>query len=127
MLAIATVGLVVLAASPGAPTRTPRVVATSPAPGAVVAPGPLILRVTFDRPMRPGSYSFVQVSGDTYPECGTNLPEMSSDRRTFTLHCTVREGRSYEIWFNSPPYMNFKSDEGIAAEPFQLKFQARDR
>lgn len=128
MLAIATVTLAVLAAAPERSSgATPKVVSTSPAPGAAVEPGPLMLKVTFDRPMLPGSYSFVQTSAETYPQCGANVPQMSQDRRTFSLRCTIVAGRSYEIWFNRPPFMNFKSAEGVPAEPFQLLFRARPR
>lgn len=90
MLAIAVIGVTPLAAhqlggprSSSQPPAAPRVKVTSPAPGAMVAPGTLTLRVTFDRPMRPGNYSFVRTSGETYPECGANVPELSADRRSF--------------------------------------------
>ena len=134
MLAIAVIGVAALAtqqngnsASPQPPSRQPRVKAASPAPGGQVAPGPLTLRVTFDRPMRRGSYSFVQTSADTYPDCGANAPELSRDRRTFTLRCKVGPGRAYEIWFNRPPYMNFKSEGALPAVPFQLRFRTGER
>lgn len=104
----------------------PRVVSTSPASGDVIAPGPFLLSVTFDRPMRPGNYSFVQKSADTYPDCD-GQPDQSSDGRTFILRCTARAGRSYEVWLNSPPYMNFRSVDGDSAQPFQLLFPTRDR
>lgn len=76
--------------------------------------------------MRARNYSFVQTSAETYPECDAQ-PAITPDRRTFTLRCVVRPGRSYEIWLNRPPYMNFKSVAGVAAEPFQLLFQTRQR
>lgn len=133
MLAITVIGVVALAlqqngdaASSRMPVGQPRVQTTSPKPGSVVVPGPFILRVTFDRPMRAGNHSFVQTSADTYPEC-SGQPAMTPDRRTFTLRCIVRPGRSYEVWLNRPPYMNFKSDAGVAAEPFQLLFRVRRR
>jgi DNA-binding CsgD family transcriptional regulator len=102
----------------------PRVVATNPRVGAVVPSGPLTLSVTFDRPMRRGSYSFVQVSAGSYPECA-GRPAHSADGRTFTLRCTVRPGRSYEIWLNRQPYMNFTAEDGTPALPYQLTFRAR--
>jgi hypothetical protein len=105
----------------------PKVVSTHPSPGAVIAPGPLKLSVTFDRPMRPGNYSFVQKSTATYPNCGSNVPEQSPDGRTFTLACTVAPGRDYEVWFNSEPYMNFRDMSGASSIPFQLRFRTRSR
>jgi DNA-binding CsgD family transcriptional regulator len=105
---------------------SPNVVATKPSAGATVAPGPFMLAVTFDQPMLDGNYSFVQVSDETYPNCETH-PQLSADGRTFALRCTARAGQSYEVWFNRPPYMNFKSRGGISAQPYQLKFRARSR
>ena len=106
---------------------SPRVVATAPRQGAAIAPGDVTLSVTFDRAMRPGNYSFVQMSADTYPDCGASQPVQSRDGRTFTLHCRTQPDRHYEIWFNSPPYLNFKSVDGVAAEPYQLLFRTRSR
>ena len=93
--------------------------------GAVVPAGPVSLTVTFDRPMRQASYSFVYASPDTYPECGDHVPVQSADGRTFTLACLVRSGKSYEVLFNSPDYKNFMSEEGVPATPYRLKFRAR--
>jgi hypothetical protein len=104
----------------------PRVVATSPAAGAVIPPGPLTLSVTFDQPMLEGNYSFVQMSAETYPRCEPR-PTLSRDARTYSVRCTALAGRRYEIWFNRPPYMNFKSIEGVPAQPFQLLFRTRRR
>jgi DNA-binding CsgD family transcriptional regulator len=119
--------LAVLGGAPksGGPATAPRVVSTSPAAGAVVPAGTIALRVTFDRPMRPGSYSFVRKAVETYPDCGDNRPVQSADGRTFTLHCRLDAGRHYEIWFNSPPYMNFVDEAGVAASPYQLLFHTR--
>jgi hypothetical protein len=105
----------------------PKVVRTAPVSGAMVAPGALNLSVTYDRPMRPGNFSFVQKDPATYPDCGHSLPAQSQDGRTFTMSCTVEPGRSYEVWFNSPPYMNFKDLDGTPAVSFQLSFRTKGR
>jgi DNA-binding CsgD family transcriptional regulator len=112
--------------TPAAAPGVPRVVATSPRPGATIAPGPFTLFVKFDQPMREGSYSFVQKAAETYPEC-PGRPALSRDRRTYALECTALPGRRYEIWLNSPPWMNFKNMAGVPAQPFQLLFQTRGR
>ena len=39
----------------------------------------------------------------------------------------VTAGRDYEIWFNSPPYLNFKSINGTPAEAHQLQFYSGAR
>ncbi len=83
--------------------------------------------MTFDRPMLPQSYSFVHRDPATFPKCLVSAPIQSNDGRTFTLPCPVEPGRSYEIWFNGEPYMNFRSPDGASAIPFQLKFRTRNR
>lgn len=122
-----TVALMALFGSHGASNGAPTVLRTFPASGAVVASGPLKLSVTFDRPMYPDSYSLVQKDPATFPECGRVVPTRSADGRTFTLACTVQPGRSYEVWFNSQPYMNFRAMDGTPAVPFQLKFKTKGR
>jgi DNA-binding CsgD family transcriptional regulator len=104
----------------------PRVVATSPVAGATIAPGPFLLKVIFDQPMMDDSYSYTRTSPETYPDCALP-PALSRDGRTFTMRCTAAAGRHYEIWFNRPPYMNFRGLNGLSSEPHQLLFRARPR
>jgi hypothetical protein len=125
--AAVSVALISLLGGHAANAGAPKVVRTEPPAGAVIAPGSLKLSVTFDRAMRQGNFSFVQKDPATYPHCGRNIPVQSKDGLTFTLECTVEAGRSYEIWFNSPPYMNFKAVDGTPAVPFQLTFRTRPR
>jgi DNA-binding CsgD family transcriptional regulator len=106
------------------PASPPRVVSTSPASGAVIPPGPFLLTVTFDQRMQPGSYSYTRTSPETYPDCAAQ-PTLSADGRTYTLRCTAVAGRQYEIWFNRPPYMNFRGTNGLSSVPHQLLFRTR--
>lgn len=99
----------------------PKVVATAPLEGSKIAKGDILLSVTFDQPVAPGSYSFCKTSDSTFPEV-IGTPELSSDGRTYSLPCRVEPGRHYEVWFNRPPHDNFRSLEGAPAEPFQLRF-----
>ena len=112
--------------SEAAPVAAPKVVSTSPRNGSIVAPGPFRLSVTFDRPMMPGSYSFVQRSAESYPQCSPRAA-ISPDHRTYSVRCTALPGRRFEVWFNSPPYMNFKSVSEVPAQPYQLLFRTRGR
>ncbi len=121
-----TLGVMTVLGSHSDASRAPRVVRTSPAANALVAPGALTLSVTFDQPMANGSFSFVQKARDSFPECAFPA-QLSHDRRTFTVRCNVEPGRNYEIWFNSPPYMNFKSPNGVPSEPHQLLFRTKPR
>ena len=84
MISVATTVTILAAAHIGSgwaakPAGAPHVVSTRPAEGAVVPAGPVSLTVTFDRPMRRASYSFVYASPDTYPECGDHVPVQSAD------------------------------------------------
>lgn len=92
----------------------------------MITPGPLLLSVTFDRPMRAGNFSFVQVSPETFPDCDRK-PAQSADRRTFSMRCTARAGVRYEVWFNRPPYSAFQADSGVQAEAYQLLFTTGSR
>ena len=102
----------------------PHVVSTYPSPGARVHPGKLELVVTFDEPMRPGSYSFVEEKRGMFPECASK-PVQSVDKRTFKLECIVQPARRYEIWFNKGQFRNFVSEAGNPAEPAVLRFATR--
>lgn len=108
-----------LAAAQGQP---PRVVATSPAQGAVLSAGPFTLSVTFDQPMQAGSFSFVQADPASYPQC-SRMPVQSADGRTFALQCLAVPGRSHEVWFNRGRWQNFKAKGGPSAAPYRLTFR----
>lgn len=98
----------------------PTVVAVSPSNNGAISPGPFLLTVTFDQPMAEG-YSFVQMSSDSFPNC-EHRPGLSADKRTFAIRCTAIRGKHYELWFNRPPYMNFRSLAGLPAQPTHLQF-----
>lgn len=124
-VAAAAIGGIHLISGEAPKPAAPKVISTFPTQGATVEPGPTDLSVTFDRPMRPRSYSFVQRSAETYPNCGTNQPTQSADGRTFTLTCEAEPHRRYEVWFTNPPYTNFTDQNGAPAVPFRLNFQTK--
>ncbi|PXA94367.1 hypothetical protein DMC18_06555 [Caulobacter sp. D5] len=105
------------------PPAPPRVVAVSPAPGAVVPAGSISLTVTFDQPKQAG-WSFITRDPATFPACAPK-PVQSRDRRSFTLSCTVQAGRSYEVGFNNDRHRKFASDAGVPATPAVVRFSAR--
>lgn len=107
-----------------AASSAPNVVSTSPVDASTISTGPFNLTVTFDRPMMEGSYSFVQISPATFPDCQSNA-QLSRDRKSYTMRCNAAAGRDYEVWFNRPPYKNFKSADGISAKPHRIRFKAR--
>lgn len=74
--------------------------------------------------MHDQSYSFVQISAESYPHCESR-PQFSADRRTYSLRCTAEAGRRYEVWFNREPYMAFRGEDGTPSRPYRLLFGVR--
>lgn len=108
----------------GTASPAPHVVSTFPANGTAIPPGPFTLRVTFDRPMAPRGWSFVNVAQGRYPNCD-GKPIQSPDRRSFTMQCQAIAGTSYAIGFNGGRFQNFRAADGQAAIPHLLRFSAR--
>src|SRR4051812_49192991 len=109
--------------APDAATPPP-VVETYPAAGAVVAAGPLTLKVTFDRPMQRG-WSFVNRDAASIPPCDWKQPVQSVDGRSFSVTCKLEPGHAYWIGFNSANHRNFATPEGVPATPAGLSFSTR--
>lgn len=109
--------------APAIPATAPRVVATTPGSDARIAPGRLVISVTFDQPMRRNSYSFVETGQGRYPDCD-RTPRQSADRRSFTLNCRIEPGQSYAIGFNGGRFRNFVGANGVPAEPSLLRFSS---
>ena len=110
-----------------APAEAPRVVRTAPEQGAVIAPGPFQIAVTFDRPMAPGSYAFAHDAAEApFPQCN-GQPQLSPDGRTYTLDCVARAGERYVIYLNRPPHIGFlDAATRTPAESTRLEFTVAD-
>jgi hypothetical protein len=82
----------------------PRVVSTYPAADAVVAPGLLIIRVTFDQPMScAGYFAAADPAHNPCDESGAQQRFlMSFDRRTVRTPCLVLPNTRYRLWMNEP-------------------------
>ena len=103
----------------------PVVVGTEPRAGETdVAPGTTAIRVTFSRPMRNDSWSWVKLSDASFPKM-TGKPRFLDDQRTCVLPVSLEPGRSYAMWLNEPPYENFQDQDGRKAVPYLLVFQTR--
>jgi Big-like domain-containing protein len=103
-------------------TAPPVVVATEPRAGqSDVAPGTAEIRVTFSRPMKNGSWSWVKLSDASFPKT-TGEPRFLEDQRTCVLPVSLEPGKSYAIWLNKPPYENFQGPDGGKAVPYLLVF-----
>lgn len=104
----------------------PRVVRTVPAGGAKIAPGNFTVEITFDRPMLPQAYSLVRSDEGLYPEC-PSPPRLSADGRTYSLECVVHQPGRYVMYFNRPPYVNFRDARTrVSADQARLEFTVGD-
>jgi hypothetical protein len=100
----------------------PQVMRTSPAGGATIPAGPVTLRVTYDRPMRPDSTSFVRTGKGAFPSCH-GAPRSMPDKMTFEWDCTVEPGKAYAVTFNYGADMKFVSaDTGVPAITYGIEF-----
>lgn len=124
MLSIVAIATALSLGSQSPKSLEPSVVSTTPKAGSVIAPGPFTLSVTFDRPMHEESYSFVQVSADSFPRCD-HKAQLSADHRTYSMNCFAEGGKHYEVWFNREPYLAFRAEDGTLAKPFRLLFEVR--
>ncbi len=104
---------------------TPHVQSTFPAAGAKVAPGLLVMRVTYDTRMRPDGWSYAREAGSEYPDCASS-PRLLDDGRSFVLICRTLPAKTYAVWFNRPPLQDFSSRSRRPAVPFELKFTTTD-
>ena len=101
-------------------SNRPAVVQTVPKNGDQGVPFDLHeIRVTFDRPMSKGGFSFVG-GGPLFPTTGE--PKWI-DEYTIVLPVELEADHSYQLSINSQSYRNFRSLDGAPAEPFPINFK----
>jgi hypothetical protein len=103
----------------------PHVQSTFPAAGAKVAPGLLVLRVTYDTRMRADGWAYAREAGVEYPDCA-RAPRLLDDGRSFVLICRTLPSKTYAVWFNRPPLQDFASLSRRPAGAYELKFATTD-
>lgn len=104
-------------------TMPPVVVKTVPEAGdAKVAASTQEIRVTFSKPMMNGSWSWSQISNETFPEI-TGKPHYLEDGKTCVLPVKLQAGKTYVLWLNSQKFRNFKDATGRPAIPYLLVFE----
>jgi RNA polymerase sigma-70 factor (ECF subfamily) len=82
------------------------------------------IRVTFSKDMQDKSWSWSQISDDTFP--GDNgAPHYDKDRRTCVLPVKLEPGKTYVIWLNSERFGHFKDTDGRSAVPYLLVFETK--
>ncbi len=100
----------------------PTVVATYPAQDAAVAPGVLVLKVTFDQRMQGDTWSYAPLAGTDDPKC-LGTPRLLADDKTFVLLCTVDADKSYGVGLNQAPGKAFVDRGGRKPPPVELRFK----
>jgi hypothetical protein len=144
LLAIAAPALAEPAAAPAAPapapalppktvspviafssSEAPKIVSSFPAQGQVIAPGALVLRITFDQPMQENDFSFAAAAGGQMPDC-LKTPRLLSDEKSFVLLCTTSAKTAYAMSFNATPHGGFANIGGRRADPAKLAFATND-
>ncbi|MBK8978792.1 MAG: DUF4932 domain-containing protein [Planctomycetes bacterium] len=102
--------------------NTPHVVSTEPVDSSRdVDPATDRIVVTFDRPMRDGSWSVVG-GGPRFPEL-IGEPSYDDARRVLTIRVRLAPERAYELSLNSERFQGFRSAEGVPLEPVRLTFR----
>lgn len=98
----------------------PKVIATYPEAGKTVAPGALILKVTFDQKMNPGGWDYGK-GKDAYPQC-LERPRLLPDEKTFILLCTARIDGHFSVSVNGGADGGFENLAGQRATPGGFDF-----
>jgi hypothetical protein len=82
------------------------------------------IRVTFSKDMRDKSWSWSQISDETFPKT-TGKAHYDKDRRTCVLPVKLEAGKTYVFWLNSLKFGNFKDAGGQSAVPYLLVFETK--
>jgi RNA polymerase sigma factor (sigma-70 family) len=82
------------------------------------------IRVTFSKDMRDKSWSWSQISDETFPKT-TGKAHYDKDRRTCVLPVKLEAGKTYVFWLNSLKFGNFKDASGQSAVPYLLVFETK--
>jgi hypothetical protein len=118
-------GHATVAIPPAWESERPRVVETFPAGGATdVDPASNEIRVTFDKPMADGSWSWVRSSPEEFPE-STGDVHYVEGLTTCVMPVKLEPDTKYVVWFNSANFQNFKDEDGRPAVPHLLTFTTR--
>jgi hypothetical protein len=111
-----------LAPKPESSALKPKIVSTFPANGAMVRPGVLVVRVTFDQPMScKGFFTSIPKLRDPCP-LGHQQWVVSFDRKTIRMVCHAEGNVAYGIGLSDNPDATFVSLGGRSLEPFEFRF-----
>jgi len=114
-----------IVASAGKPA--PTVAATSPKALANDVPASLkSISVTFDQEMMDKSWSWVQISKESYPGT-TGKPSYDKARKTCTLPVKLQPGKVYWLGINSEEHKFFQTAAETPARPYVILFATRGK
>ncbi|MBI5248858.1 MAG: Ig-like domain-containing protein [Desulfomonile tiedjei] len=82
------------------------------------------IKVTFSKDMMDGSWSWSQISDETFPKT-MGKPKYLDDKRTCVIDAKLEPKKTYVIWINSDKFRNFKDEEANSAVPYLLVFQTK--
>jgi RNA polymerase sigma-70 factor (ECF subfamily) len=82
------------------------------------------VRVTFSKDMMDKSWTWSQISDETFPKV-TGKVRYEKDRRTCVLPVKLEAGKTYAFWLNSEKFQNFKDRDGHPAVPYLLVFETK--
>jgi len=103
----------------------PVVVKTVPEAGSAdVDPKLTEIKVTFSKDMQDDSWSWNQISKETFPTLD-GKPKFLADKRTNVLPVKLEPGKTYAIWVNTDKAGNFKDTAGRSAVPYLLVFKTK--
>lgn len=84
------------------------------------------IRVTFSKDMIDKSWSWTQISQETFPKSDGEV-HYDMDRRTCVLPVKLEAGKTYVIWLNSEKFGNFKDTDRRSAVPYLLVFETKTK
>ena len=90
-----------------------------------VDPNLKTVSVTFSKDMTDGSWSWSQLSDESFPKVD-GKPKYDKDNRTCVLPVKLQPGKTYAVWINSEKFHDFKDTKGQLAVPYLLVFKTRE-
>ena len=108
---------------PDATVAAPKLVSSYPAKGAIVRPGLLVLRLTFDLPMACRGALGIDLPRANPCPGATQTWVLSYDRLNLRMLCRVGPKGSYGVWVNRRALQKFQGLGGRTPDPNELVFE----
>lgn len=82
------------------------------------------IRVTFSKDMEDNSWSWSQISKESFPKLD-GKPRYDADKRTCILPVKLEPGKTYVVWLNPQKFQGFRDTDGNAAVFYPLVFETK--